>query len=324
MGEQRGIKKELAGLKTAVSLKDYTSYRIGGRAKYFFEAKTKEDLSKAIAMAKKFNLPFFILGRGSNILVADKGYHGLIIKIQNVDYQVVEERITADSGAPLYLLLRKSIENGLSGLEWAAGIPGTIGGAIYGNTGAFGDSMASIVRSVTVYDLESGEIKKIKRKECEFCYKESIFKKKKNLIILSCELKFKKDDKKEIMERTKKHLKYRREKQPFDFPSAGSIFKNHEIKRIRIVRKRLLKKFPEIKEFIRQRKQIPAGFLIEKCGLKGKKSGNAQISEKHANFIINLGEAKAKDVLCLIRMAKRCVKRKFKIELKEEIQYLGF
>lgn len=323
MGKPEGIKKELLELKANVPLKNHTSYRIGGRAKYFFEAKSTEDLNKAITMAKQFGLPFFVLGRGSNVLISDKGYKGLVIKIQNSRMKTENLKdkmmLFCDAGVLLSSLVQKSVENGVTGLEWAAGIPGTVGGAIFGNTGAFNKAIAGAVKQVTVFDADSKEARNIKRRECLFGYKTSVFKNNRNLVIVSCVLELKKGNRKEILEEMKKHLRYRREKQPLDFPSAGSIFKNPGMK---IKNKRLIKKFPEIKIFNRK-KQIPAGFLIEKSGMKGKKAGNAQISEKHANFIINLGEAKAKDVLRLMKTAKKAVKKKFKIDLEEEIQYFG-
>jgi len=250
-----------------VSLKKYTTFRVGGRAKYFFVAKTEKDLIEAIKTAKKMKLPFFILGGGSNVLISDRGYKGLVIKF----------------GQPLSLYVSR-------GLEWAAGIPGTVQGAVYGNAGAFGKSMKDAVKEVKVFDAQTEKIKIFKNKDCQFSYKNSIFKKKNDQIILSVKIKTKKSNSKKI----KEYLKYKKETQPLNFPSAGSIFKN------------------------------PAGFftgeLIEKCGLKGKRVGNVKISEKHANFIVNLGNGKAKDVIKLIKLIKNKVKKKFGIILEEEVQ----
>jgi len=321
------LKKELPTIKTNISLKEHTSYRIGGLAKYFFEARNEDDFIKAITVAKKLNLPFFILGKGSNILVSDKGYQGLIIKVQSSRCKTQNYKrsvkFICDAGLPLSMLVQKSVESGLTGLEWAAGIPGTIGGAICGNSGAFGESIADVVRSINAFDITRLKIKKVKNEECQFAYKDSLFKHHRSLVILSGEMSFKKGNRKEILGKMKKYLKYRREKQPLDFPSAGSIFKNVKCQNPNAKCYKLLKKFSETKEF-RKNEQIPAGFLIEKCGLKGKKIGNAQISEKHANFIINRGEARASDVVKLIKIIKKSVKMKFNINLKEEIQYLGF
>ncbi len=293
-------KKILPNLKENISLKNYTTFRIGGRARYFFVAKKKEDLIKAVIAAKKLKLPFFILGGGSNLLVSDKGYQGLVIKIQNSKFKIQNDnskfKIFSEAGVSLSKLVFESFKIGASGLEWAVGIPGTIGGAIYGNAGAFGKAMENIVEEVEVFDLKEKEIRVLKNKACQFDYRDSIFKRNKNLIILS--VKLKKGKRSEMERRIKDYLNYRKETQPLNSPSAGSIFKNP--------------------------KNFFAAELIEKCGLKGKRIGGAKISEKQANFIVNLGRAKAKDIKRLINLAKQKVKKKFGINLEEEIQYLGF
>jgi len=287
------IKKLLPGVKKNVLLKNYTTFRIGGRAKYFFITKGKEDLIKAIKAAKRLKLPFFILGGGSNILVSDKDFNGLVIKF----------------GQPLSDYVSK-------GLEWAAGIPGTVQGAVCGNAGAFGKSMEDAVKSVEVFNAKTGKIEVFKNKDCQFDYRGSIFKRKKNLIILSVKIKSRKSNQKKI----KEYLDYRRQHHP-QLPSAGSIFKNFQLPTFNF--QLLTKKFPEFGEF-KKRGDIPAAFLISQCGLTGKKIDGAQISEKHPNFIVNLGKAKAKDVKKLIKLAKQKIKKKFGIILEEEIQFLGF
>ncbi len=267
------LKKILPTIRKDILLKNYTTFKIGGPARYFFIAKNKEDIIKAVKTAKEFKLPFFILGGGSNILVSDKGFNGLVIKF----------------GQPLSLYVSK-------GLEWAAGIPGTVQGAVCGNAGAFGKSMKNVVESVEVFDTETEKVKIFKNKNCRFSYRNSIFREKKNLIILSATLQLKKEDKKVIENKIKKNLEQKKRTQPLDFPSAGSIFKNPQ--------------------------GFSAGELIEKSGLKGKKIGDAEISKNHANFIVNLGKAKAKDVLSLMKLAKQKVKNKFGIVLEEEIELL--
>ncbi|MBL7150209.1 MAG: UDP-N-acetylmuramate dehydrogenase [Candidatus Pacebacteria bacterium] len=278
------IKKLLPGVKTNTSLKNYTTFKIGGRAEYFFVAKTKEDLIGAIKVAKKLKLPFFVLGGGSNLLISDRGFKGIVIKF----------------GQPLSLYVSK-------GLEWAVGIPGTIQGAVWSNAGAFKKSMKDVVKEVEVFDTKTGKVKIFKNKDCRFSYRNSIFRKGKNLIILSVKIKSKKVDELRSSPRSanarvsnakkiKQYLDYRKKTQPLEFPSAGSVFKNPV--------------------------GFSAGELIAKVGFKGKKIGQAQISEKHANFIVNLGGATAKDVKKLINLTKKSVKKKFKINLEEEIQFL--
>ena len=292
------IERLLKRVQKNILLKNYTTFKIGGRAQYFFVAKNQKDLISAIKMAKKFNLPFFILGAGTNLLVSDKGYKGLVIKIQNSKIKIQKSEIKVDAGAMLGKLLNATVSVGLTGFEWAAGIPGTVGGAVLGNAGAFGKSMKDIVNEVEVFDAKTGKIKIFKNKDCKFGYRDSIFKHKKNLIILSAILQLKKREKGKIKEKIKLFYLHRKKTQPLKFPSAGSIFKN------------------PAGSF--------AGKLIEGCGLKGKKIGKAQISNTHANFIINLGGAGAKDVKKLINLAKKKVKNKFGVKLEEEIRYLGF
>jgi UDP-N-acetylmuramate dehydrogenase len=301
----KDLKKLLPGVKENISLKDYNTFKIGGKAKYFFVATKKEDLIKAVDVAKKFKLPFFILGRGSNLLISDKGFKGLVVKIQNSkatlrgvasDSKNQKSKIVAEAGTLLSQLLNIAVRNNLTGFEWAVGIPGTLGGAIYGNAGAFGKSIRDNVKEVEVYDIENEKIKILRKKDCHFDYRESIFKKKKNLIIISAKLELKKARKKKIKQRIEEYLDYRIENQPLNFPSIGSIFKNP--------------------------KGFFAGELIEKCGLKGKIIGNVGISRKHANFIVNLGNGKAKDVKKLINLIKKMVKNKFAVTLEKEIQYL--
>lgn len=314
------IRKLLPGLKENVLLAGYTSFRIGGPAKYFFEAESTGDLIKAIKMAGKYNLPFFVLGGGSDLLVSDEGFNGLVIKFQipmsnvqspkeNLRYPTGQAnsksqcpKIYVETGTLLNQFVDWAKQNSLTGMEWAVGIPGAIGGAIRGNCGAFEHCMADVVKSVKVFELKCEEveppkIKILKNKDCQFGYRESIFKHNKNLVILSAEIQLKKGNKKDIQEKIKKYLEYRKKIQPLNLPSAGSIFKNPE--------------------------GFSAGELIEKCGLKGKRIGNVQISEKHCNFIVNLGDGRAKDVIKLINLAKRKAEAKFKIILEEEIQYLN-
>ena len=307
-----------------VLLSYYTSFRIGGPAKYFFVAKNSSQLKKAIKFAQKNNLKFFILGGGSNLLVSDKGFDGLVIKIQSSKFKVQNfssnfKIIYTDAGVKLNDLVRFSAHNGLTGLEWATGIPGTVGGAIYGNAGAFSHSISELVEEVKVLDLKSKRELIYKNKDCQFGYRESIFKKNRNLVIISANLKFKKAKKDYIKRLMQKYLNQKKKTQPLEFYSAGCIFKNFFIDND-------FKKIKGIKEIEKFKKYgfIPSAYLIEKCGLKGKRIGEAMVSKKHSNFIVNLKNAKAKDVIALINLIKKEVMKKFNIKLEEEIEYLGF
>jgi len=314
------LKKELPGIRKNVSLKEYTTFKIGGPAKYFFIAETKENLVKALEVSKKFRLPIFILGGGSNILVSDKGFNGLVVKIQITDIELKANEIFVGGGVMLPKLVNVLLKNSFTGLEWASGVPGTIGGAVYGNAQAFGTKVSDAIDNVEVLDAKTLKTKILPKNQCRFTLKNSIFKKNKNLIIVSVVLKLDKGNGAEIKEKINNYLKHRKTLHPTAFPSAGSVFVNPEIE---IKNKKILEKFPELIEF-NKNKYIPSGYLIEKVGLRGKKIGQAQISEKHANFIINLGKAKAKDILALMNLAKKKVKNVFKINLETEVQFVGF
>jgi UDP-N-acetylmuramate dehydrogenase len=284
-------------IKENISLAKHTTFKIGGPAKYFCIVRDKGDLFKAIRKARELKTPFFILGGGSNTLALDKGYKGLLIKVHNTKLVIDKSEIYAEAGVKLEDIVRLTANESLSGLEWAAGIPGTIGGAVYGNAQAFGAGMTDIIKNVEVLDAKSLKIKNLSRKQCLFSVKKSIFKKNKNLIILSAILKLRKENKKEVQERIREHLDYRKKNHPWKFPSAGSVFVN-------------------------KIGGSPSSRLIEECGLKGTKIGGAEISEKHAGFIINIGKAKAEDVLKLIKIIKQKVKSKFGIDLEPEIQII--
>ena len=280
-----------------VLLAKYTTFKIGGPARYFFVAKNKTDLLKAVQEAKNRHWRFFFLGGGSNLLISDKGFNGLVIKMQNTEYKISKNVLTAGAGVSLARLVSVAVNAGLSGMEWASGIPkATLGGAVRGNAGAFNSEIKDLIVTVEVLDTKNLKTKKFNNQACRFSYRSSVFKKNSDLIVLSCKLKFKKQKKEEIKKKTREILNYRKSHHPFN-PSAGSIFKN--LKRIR------------------------ARDLIEKAGLKGKQIGQAQISPVHANFIVNLGGATSQDVLNLINLIKKQVKNKFNIKLEEEIQKIS-
>jgi UDP-N-acetylmuramate dehydrogenase len=302
-----------------ILLRDYTTFQIGGPAQYFFSAKTKNDLIKAISWAEERGLPYFILGGGSNLLVADRGYRGLVIKLQNANYRLQATKVFAEAAVMLGELVMASAEAGLSGLEWAGGIPGTVGGAIRGNAGAFGTSMQNLVKVVEVIDVKNKKIKSFKNKDCQFAYRNSIFKKNPNFIILSAELKLKRENREKIKKRIEEYLNYRRQRH-ISLPSAGSVFKNIELEKLP---KNFFRKFPEAKQKVKEN-VLPTAYLIAECGLLGKKKGGAMISRKHPNFIVNFKGAKAREVLWLINLIKKSIKNKFGIIPEEEICFLGF
>ena len=321
----------LPGIQKNISLSNHTTFRIGGAARYFYVAKSKEEIIAAVGWAKANppagGLPFFVLGGGSNLLVSDRGFDGLIVRIQNLTLRLRSGQeftiIEAGVGVPLAKLVAESVNNGLTGLEWAMGIPGTIGGAVFGNAGAYGHSISENVEEVRVINGEGKEAKEaiVKKEDCGFGYRESIFKKTGD-IILEVVLKLRAGDKEKSQALIKDIISNRQGKIP-TYHSAGSVFKNYELRNTDYETDPLIKRFPELREKIKGGK-IAVGYLIEQCGLKGEKVGNAMIAQEHANFIVNLGGAKAEDVVALIKLCKEKVKEKFGIELEEEIRYLGF
>ncbi len=312
-----GLKKNLPGVQKNILLAPHTTFHIGGPAKYFFIAREKKSLIKAITVAKKLHMPVFVLGGGSNLLVSDKGFTGLVVKIQLAKWRFEPNNaIVSDAGVMMQSLVGASVKNGMAGLEWAGGLPGTLGGAIRGNAGAFGGEMKDSILQVGALENHLN-YKTLSNKQCQFSYRSSIFKEK-NLPVISAKIQLKKGDKKNLQAIANSHIEYRKEKHPLEYPNAGSVFKNVDVKRLSSKFQKLfsdkVKKDPfEI---------VPSAWFIIGAGLSGKTIGQAQISEKHSNYIINLGGAKAKDVLSLIAFARKAVKKKYGIDLEQEIQYL--
>ncbi len=318
------LKKELPDIKKDILLCEHTTFKIGGVTEYFLIAKEKEHLIKAIKFAKKLKLPIFIFGGGSNLLVSDKGLKGLVIKIQNLDkkFKIQKSKlgvvIEAGAGTELKNLVNFSVEKSLQRLEWAGGLPGTLGGAVRGNAGAFGGEMKDAILKVEALDKNFNLIK-LSNKQCQFSYRSSIFKKN-NWIVVSVAIKLKKGDKKNIRAIVQSHIKYRRERHPLEYPNAGSIFKNCALSAFPSKLKKSFSGVVKNDPF----PIVPVAYLISELGLKGAKVGKAQISKKHPNFIVNLGGAKAQDVLKLINLVKQKVKKKYNLKIETEIQFVGF
>jgi len=304
--------------KENISLAELTTFKIGGPAKLFIEVQNQEELIDCLNTAIKNNYPYFILGGGSKVLFSDRGFDGLVIKLANENIELDENSIKAGAGIKMFKLIEFALAYNLTGLEWAAGIPGTLGGCVRGNAGAFGKFMEDCISSVETIQVSGDEINKkiYSNSECKFDNRESIFKHN-NDIIWQAELKLEIGDANKAREKIKEHLDQRKTRQPLDYPSAGSVFKNILLKD----HPNLPDKFSDIPIL---EGKIPAGWFIEQCGLKGKTIAKAQISEKHANFIINLGNARAQDVIELIKIAKDSVFEKFSVKLEEEIQLIGF
>ena len=278
-------------------MRKHTTFRIGGPADFYLCPHSAKEIQKTVAICPEEELPYFILGNGSNLLVSDQGYRGVVIQLwKNVSDILVEGcRIRAKAGASLAKIAGEALEEGLTGMEFAAGIPGTLGGAVVMNAGAYGGEMKDILQEVLVMD-EQGEIFTLKKEELHLGYRTSIIKEK-GYIVLAAALELKPGDRKEIKEKMDELKQRRVEKQPLDMPSAGSTFKRPE--------------------------GYFAGKLIMDAGLRGFSVGGAQISEKHCGFVVNTGKATANDVLTLIREVQKRVRDKFGVELETEVKFLG-
>lgn len=303
-----------------VPLKKHSNYKIGGLADYFYEFGSKDDLISAISEWKEIepgNPNIFILGKGTNILFSDEGYRGLVLK-DNIDFLKLDgNSVKAGSGTLMSDLVEFFARHSLSGLEWAGGLPGTVGGAVRGNAGAFGGETKDNLEEAESIDLKTLKVLTRKKKDIQFGYRQSIFKNGLALreVILSAKFKFAKGDKQEIKNKTQEKIDYRIERHPLNFPNIGSIFKNIPVENIP---GDVLKKF---KSSVKQDPfpVLPVAKLIAATDLIGKITGGAQISTKHPNFIVNINNAKARDVLALIETVKKEIKDKFDITLEEEV-----
>ena len=281
----------------AEPMKNHTTFRIGGPADALALPKTPEEVAEVVRFCHEHAQPYYVLGNGSNLLVSDEGYRGLVLQLYRNfnDIQVNGEMITVQSGAMLAAVARTAYQNGLTGLEFASGIPGTIGGAVVMNAGAYGGEMKHVLREVTVLTKE-GEVLAIPAKALELGYRTSVIPKN-GWIVLGAVLQLKKGDPEQILARMEELKEQRITKQPLDLPSAGSTFKRPE--------------------------GYFAGKLIMDAGLRGFTVGGAQVSEKHCGFVVNRGNATAADVWELICEVKRRVKERTGVELEPEVKLLG-
>lgn len=278
-------------------MKKHTTFRIGGPVDYYLCPHSAKEIQKVVEICREEKIPYFILGNGSNLLVSDKGYRGAVIQLwKNVsDIRVDGCLIEAKAGASLAKIAAQALEEGLTGMEFAAGIPGTLGGAVVMNAGAYGGEMKDILKEALVMD-EEGKIFTLEKENLKLGYRTSIVKEK-GYIVLAATLELKPGNREEIRKLMEDLKQRRAEKQPLDMPSAGSTFKRPE--------------------------GYFAGKLIMDAGLRGFSVGGAQISEKHCGFVVNTGEASASDVLNLIREVQKRVRENSGVELETEVKFLG-
>lgn len=278
-------------------MKLHTTFRVGGPADFFVLPQTKEEIRDIICLCRHENVPYYIIGNGSNLLVGDRGYRGVILQISRKmnEIEVKGGKITAQAGALLSQIAAKALEAGLAGFEFASGIPGTLGGACMMNAGAYGGEMKGVLASVAAMTQE-GEFVRLRADELELGYRASVFAKK-GYIVLEADILLEAGDKEAIRERMEDLKQKRNEKQPLEYPSAGSTFKRPE--------------------------GYFAGKLIEDAGLRGFQVGGAQVSEKHCGFVINKDQATAGDVVELMRQVSEQVESKFGVRLEPEVKRLG-
>lgn len=289
--------KEVGTIKVSEPLSQHTTWKIGGPADVLVEPANIEGLINTMDIVKEAGVPWRAIGRGSNLLVSDEGIEGVVIKLgKGLDHlEIDDEEITVGGGYPLIKLVTIISRQGLSGLEFAGGIPGSVGGAVFMNAGAHGAEVADILIKARVL-YPDGSLEWIKGSDMEFSYRTSRLQHEKGICVEAV-FKLKKGEKEEIVKHMQKNKDYRRETQPWSHPTCGSVFRN----------------------------PLPnhAGALIEEAGLKGYQIGGAQISDMHANFIVNVDNAKAEDVLNLIKHAKETIKESKGIEMETEVEMIG-
>lgn len=280
-----------------VSMKEYTTFRVGGEAECLILIQKEEELEKLVPYLKQIEQEYFILGNGSNLLIGDKGYQGIILKMDGPMEQITVDgtRITAKAGAMLSRVAVTARENGLTGLEFAAGIPGSIGGGVVMNAGAYGGEMKQVVESVRVMDGE-GQIATLDNDTMEFGYRTSIIRNR-PFIVLEIVLRLAEGNREQISAKMEELSQLRRSRQPLEYASAGSTFKRPE--------------------------GYFAGKLIMDAGLRGFRIGGAQVSDKHCGFIVNTGKATAADIREVIEEVQERVKERFHVSLEPEIVFLG-
>ena len=273
----------------------HTYYKIGGPAAVYTAPDGPQELAAVLDVCRENNIPYFILGKGSNILVSDRGFDGCVIDMTENFRDIAAEGnlIAAGAGSLLSAVAKKAAENSLTGFEELAGVPGTVGGTLVMNAGCYGKEISSLVLSADI--LSEGKVVRIERNDIEFSYRYSSLKGK---LVVGAVFALKKGDPEAISSKMAEYSALRRSKQPLNYPSCGSVFKRPQ--------------------------EGFAGKFIENSGLKGKSIGGAMVSDLHAGFIINTGTATAQDVLSLIKLIKKTVKEKFGVELQEEVIYLGF
>lgn len=302
-----------------IPLAPLTTFKAGGPARYFARIASVAQLQEAISYSQEKKLAFFILAGGSNLIISRRGYSGLVLHMAIDYYHLNNQQLTAGASTSIAKLVNVSIDQSLAGLEWAGGLPGSFGGAIRGNAGAFGGEMKDVISSVKSINLETGQEAIRSNAECLFGYRDSLFKHRPELIV-EATVELKPGEHPALRAAADSHIQYRQDKHPMEFPSAGSIFKNTPVER---VPKDVL---PQFQANVKTDPfpVVPTAKIIADAGLEGLRVGDAQVSEKHTNYIVNLGNATGEEIVELITQVKAAVKKKFGISLEIEPELVGF
>ncbi|QQS61376.1 MAG: UDP-N-acetylmuramate dehydrogenase [Candidatus Moraniibacteriota bacterium] len=302
-----------------IRLAPYTTFKIGGPAKWFACVSNTKEIQEILFWSREKNIPIFFLGGGSNVLISDKGFDGLVIHLENIDPIINNFEIKAFSGTSLKDVAIMAQKNSLAGMENLYGIPGSVGGAVRGNAGAFGVEMKNVVSQVEFIDKRNLEIQKISSKECHFSYRTSVFKERGDKIITHATFLLKQGDTDELEKVMKDVEEKRNSRQDQSAMCAGSFFVNPivENKELRLEFEK------EVASPCRENK-VPAGWLIDKVGLRGKRIGDAMVSETHPNYILNVGRATSDEIIMLMSYIKQQVRDNFGVELVQEVEFVGF
>lgn len=309
-------------IKNNFSLSKIAYMRVGGKAELFTTVKTERELKHAIKYCLEKQKKWYIIGDGSNIVPNDNGVNGLVIQNKIIGIKIKNRIAFAGAGENLLKFIFLLNKNGFAGIEKMAGIPGTVGGAIYGNAGAYGQEIQNHIKNVRVYDTHRNKIYWISQKKCQFSYRESIFKKKKELIILGAKFALGCDEPKTLKNISKNIIALRQQKYPTGLACPGSFFKNIVISKLPFRVQEFVKKSIKKSELSRWHGKLPAAYLLEKVGAKNFKCDGIRVAKYHANLIFNDGNGKSKNVAKLSTILKRRVENKFGITLEAEVQFI--
>ncbi len=310
-----------------VSLKEHSSFKIGGPAKYYLNVSSPEEIINGLKEWKELSKDFpednkriFVLGGGTNLLVSDSGFPGFVIRINIKFIERVGDIVRVGAGVSMEDFLDFCVKNSLAGLQWAGGLPGSVGGAVRGNAGAFGGETKDSVYEVTSLDTQTYEIKTRQNEQCKFDYRDGIFKSGEGMdeIVISASFSLKPGDQEEIKKIVEEKRSYRQTKHPLHLPNAGSVFKNVDVKDVPSSVLRELESHIKSDPF----PVMPVATLLSVANLKGKRIGGAEVSFDHPNFIVNVDNAKSSDVKDLIEIEKEVIKEKFGIDLEVEVMFV--